>query len=184
MPYSVESSSVTHDGVLATIVVDHVRMPDGSVAEREIVRHSDAVGIVVLQGDDVVLIEQYRHPLGRKILEIPAGKLDVEGEPAEAAARRELLEEVGLQAEDLQPLTTFANSSGWTDETTTVYLAMDATPAERPPDFVAAHEEADLHVVRMPLAEALARTESGEITDAKTVIGLLLADRRLRAQRS
>ena len=183
MTYSVESSEVTHDGVLATVVVDSVRMPDGSVAEREIVRHSDAVGIVVIQGDDIVLLEQYRHPFGRKMLEIPAGKLDVDGEAPEAAARRELLEEVGLTASRLEPLVTFANSAGWTDETTTVYLALDAMPADRPDDFTAQHEEADMRIVRMPLAHAVASAESGDITDAKTLVGILLADRKLRALR-
>jgi 8-oxo-dGDP phosphatase len=180
MTYSVESSEVAYDGVMSTVVMDRVRMPDGSVAQREVVRQSDAVGVVALQGEDVVLLEQYRHPLGRRMLEIPAGKLDVEGESPEAAARRELLEEVGLEATTFQPLVSFANSAGWTDETTTVYLARDATAAARPENFTAEHEEADMRIVRMPLSEAVTRAERGEITDAKTLVGLLLVDRRLR----
>ena len=178
--FDVVSSEVTHKGALSTLRVDEVEMPDGSIAQREIVEHDSAVAVVALEPDGrVVLIRHYRHAVGERVLEIPAGKLDVDGEAPADAAKRELTEEVGLQADSLTQLTHFHNSAGWSEEATTVYLAVDVRPGEAPEGFVAEHEEADIEVVRMPLGEALALVDTGEITDAKTVIGLLLADRHL-----
>jgi 8-oxo-dGTP pyrophosphatase MutT (NUDIX family) len=178
--YEVQSSRVTHQGVLSTVRLDDVAMPDGSVAQREVVEHLSAVAVVPVEPDGrVVLIRHYRHAVGTTLVEIPAGKLDVDGEAPEAAARRELLEEVGLDADTFEQLTCFYNSSGWTDETTTIYLAGDARPGATPEGFVADGEEADLEIVRVPLADAVAMVHRGEINDAKTVIGLLLADRQL-----
>lgn len=165
-----------YEGVFARVRVDQVRMPDGSVQDREVVEQYDAVGVVpILDDGAVVLLRQYRHPVGRYLLEVPAGKLDVEGEPREEAARRELVEETGLEAATLEPLTTFENSAGWTDEVTHLYLARGLRAAERPDGFAPKAEEADMEVVRLPFDEALAAARSGAITDAKTVIGLLLA---------
>lgn len=178
--YEVESSAVTHEGVLSTVRVDRVRMPAEEVAEREVIEHANAVGIVALdEGGQVVLLRQYRHAVRDRLLEIPAGKLDVKGETPEQAARRELLEEAGLAAGVLTPLIHFHNSAGWNDEATTIYLTTDAAPQQAPQDFTAVHEEADMEVVRLPMVEALAKVAAGEITDAKTVIGLLMADRHL-----
>ena len=171
-------SRTAHDG-FATVRVDTVRMPDGDVAEREVVEHTPAVAVVPLFDDGtVVLLRQYRHPIGRYLLEIPAGKLDVDGEDPADAARRELAEETGLQAAELVHLTTFENSAGWTTEWTAVHLGTGLTETAPPDDFEAEHEEADMEVVRLPLAEAVDAVVRGEITDAKTVIGLLLAARR------
>ena len=178
--YEVRSSKVTHAGQLSTVRVDEVAMPDGDVAEREIVEHDNAVAVVALDPDgNVVLIRHYRHPVGDRMLEIPAGKLDVEGEAPPDAARRELAEEFGLVAQDLQRLIHFHNSAGWSEEATTVYLATDVMEGRAPEGFTAEHEEADIEVLRLPLDEALARIDQGEITDAKTVVGLLLAARQL-----
>ena len=178
--FDVKSSQVTHQGALSTIRVDHVEMPDGDVAEREIVEHANAVAVVALEPDgSVILIRHYRHAVRDRVLEIPAGKLDVDGESPADAAKRELLEEVGLEAPDLVELIHFHNSAGWSDEATTIFLAVDVRPGDAPDGFTAEHEEADIEVVRVPLAEALALIDAGDITDAKTVIGLLLADRHL-----
>ncbi|WP_370324968.1 NUDIX domain-containing protein [Euzebya sp.] len=165
-----------------TIRRDRIRMPDGDVTEREIAEHLSAVGAVPLDADDrVVLVRQYRHAFGRHYLEIPAGKLDVDGEDPAAAMRRELAEEVELAAADLETLVTFTNSAGWTTEQTTVYLATGLSAEPRPDDFDLTHEEADMEVVRIPLDEAVAMVHAGEIVDSKTVIGLLaVADRRRR----
>lgn len=180
--YPVEDSRVAYDGELSRVRVDRVRMPDGSLATREIVEHPDAVAVVPVQADGtVVLLRQYRHPVVTTVLEVPAGKLDMAGEEPAAAARRELAEEVGLSAGSLVELLTFHNSSGWTDETTTVYLATDLRAVDAPADFTAEAEEADMEVVRMPLAEAAEAARRGELSDAKTVIGLLLAAARLDA---
>lgn len=179
MTYETESSDIVYEG-FSTVRVDRVRMPDGSLAEREIVEHTDAVAVVPIDAEGrVVLLRQYRHALGEPALEIPAGKLDVAGEAREAAARRELLEETGLEAGGLEHLVSFRNSGGWTDEETTVYLARDVRPGDVPEDFTATAEEADMEVVRLPLADALAAARRGEIIDAKTLIGLLLSADRL-----
>lgn len=174
-PYPVASSEVVYRGHLGRVRVDHVRMPGGETAAREVAEHLDAVAVVPLDaGGDVVLVRQYRHAAGRRLLEIPAGLLDVEAESLEEAARRELAEEAGLGAERLELLTRFHNSAGWSDETTTVYLARGLREVGPPDGFTPEHEEADLEVVRLPLEEALALVRSGELTDAKTIIGLLL----------
>lgn len=178
--YEVRSSTVTHRGKLSTMRLDEVEMPDGSVAERETVEHDNAVAVVAVEPDgQVVLIRHYRHAPSSRMLEIPAGKLDVEGEAPIDAARRELLEEVGLAAEELVELIHFWNSAGWSDEATTIYLATDVRPGKAPDDFVLEHEEADLEVLRVPLEEALRWIDDGRITDGKTVIGLLLAHRHM-----
>lgn len=151
-------------------------MPDGSVGEREVVEQPDAVGVVPLVGDGtVLLLRQYRHPFGEYMLEIPAGKLDREGEDREGAAARELTEETGFVADRLEPLFSFRNSAGWTDEVTHLFLARGLSNAGVPDDFTPKAEEADMELVRMPLPDALAAVRDGTISDAKTVIGLLLA---------
>ena len=178
--YEVHSSRVAHSGVLSTVRVDEVAMPDGGTAEREVVEHDNAVGVVALDPDRrVVLLRHYRHAVGERQLEIPAGKLDVAGEAPIDAAHRELLEEVGLDAAFLTPLIHFYNSAGWSDEATTIYFTDDVRPGS-PEDFTAEHEESDLEVVHLELDDALERIDSGEIRDAKTVIGVLLAARKLQ----
>lgn len=177
--YEVLSSERPFQGAVTTVRVDSLRAPDGSEVEREVVEQDDAVAVVALTDErEVVLLRQYRHPMRGYVLELPAGKLDKDGEARAEAMHRELAEETRLQVGELTELLTFANSSGWTDEHTTVYLAQGVERASRPDDFTAEAEEADLEVVRMPLDEAVAQVEAGEIIDAKTVIGLLLAARR------
>lgn len=178
--YEVRSSTVTHRGKLSTMRVDDVAMPDGSVAQRETVEHANAVAVVALEADGrVVLIRHYRHAVRARLLEIPAGKLDVDGEAPIDAARRELLEEVGMAAGELVELISYYNSSGWSDEATTVYLARGVVAGAAPDGFTAEHEEADLEILRVPLEDAVALIDDGRITDGKTVIGLLLAHRHM-----
>ncbi|MPZ88277.1 MAG: NUDIX domain-containing protein [Nitriliruptorales bacterium] len=154
-------------------------MPDGSVAEREIVEHPGAVAVVAVDDDGrVILLRQYRHALRDYVVEVPAGKLDEDGERPEETARRELIEEVGLDAAELTELVHFHNSSGWTDESTTVYLGTGLREASAD-GFAPKAEEADMEVFRLPLGEAVTMAQRGEIVDAKTLIGLLLAAARL-----
>lgn len=171
-------SRVVHDG-WSTVRVDTIRMPDGDEAEREVVEHVSAVAVVPLYADDTVaLLRQYRPAVGQYLLEIPAGILDVEGEAEPDAAQRELAEEVGLHAGRLDHLTTFHNSAGWSTERTHVYLGRDLAEVASPEGFEPAHEEADMEIVRLSLEAAVEGITRGEITDAKTVVGLLLAARR------
>ncbi len=168
-------SEVRYEGHTAKVRLDRIRMPDGDVAEREVVEHDDAVGIVpVLDDGTVVLLRQYRQPFQAYMLEIPAGKLDVEGETPEEAAQRELREETGLRADRLERLGSFRNSAGWTNEVTHLYLATRLSP-DRVDDFEPKAEEADMEIVRLPVDEAVKEARAGSIVDAKTLIGLLLA---------
>ena len=177
--YEVRSSETVYEG-FSTVKVDEVRMPDGSTAEREYVVHDDAVAVVPLLDDgSVLLLKQYRHPVGRYVLELPAGKMDEDGESPEDTGRRELREEVGHAADELIHLVTFENSAGWSDERTHVFLARGVRASAPPEGFSAEHEEADMEVVRLPFEEAVSQARAGELTDAKTVIGLLLAAARL-----
>lgn len=170
-------SRVVHRG-WSTVRVDTLRMPDGDQADREVVEHVAAVAVVPRFADgSVALLRQYRHPVGGYLLEVPAGILDVDGEDVRDAARRELVEEMGLRAGRLEHLTTFHNSAGWCTERTHVYLGTDLDVVGPPEDFEVAHEEADMESIRLPLDAAIEGIRTGEITDAKTIVGLLLAVR-------
>lgn len=175
--FQVRDSRVVYDG-WSTVRVDTVAMPDGTVVDREIVEHTSAVAVVPLYADgSVVLLRQFRQPVGGHLLEIPAGILDVDGESLEDAAQREMAEEVGLRAGRMDHLTTFWNSAGWCDEQTHVFLARDLDEADAPDGFVAEAEEADMEIVRLPLGTVVEAVAAGEITDAKTIVGILLAAR-------
>jgi 8-oxo-dGDP phosphatase len=160
----------------STVRIEVVRTPDGNEVEREIVGHDDAVAIVPVTDDgEVVLLRQYRQALREHLLEIPAGTLDVDGESPTDAALRELAEETGYTARSLEHLVTFHNSAGWTDERTHVYLARGLAVDGAPEGFEAEDEEADMELVHLELATACEAARAGEISDAKTLVGLLLA---------
>ncbi|HEX6423147.1 MAG TPA: NUDIX hydrolase [Acidimicrobiales bacterium] len=158
-----------------------VEGPDGSRHVREVVRHPGAVAVVPLHEDGTVtLLRQYRAALDAEVWEIPAGLRDVDGEPTEETARRELAEEAGLRAHELDHLVTFHNSAGFSDESVVVYVATGLTEV---PDDRQGVEEQHMHVERMPLTAALAMVDDGRITDAKTVLAVIdLARRRVGAR--
>lgn len=173
--FPVVASTVVHQGLMMTLRVDRVDMPDGTAVDREVAQRPGAVAVVPLTSDgEVVLVRQYRHPVGRYELEIPAGLLDADDETEEEAAQRELSEEIGMAAGRLERLTRFWNSAGWSDEATTVFAGRDLYASAPDHEFTAQAEEADMAVLRMPLSSAIGKVRSEEITDAKTVIGLLL----------
>jgi len=152
-----------------------IEAPDGSTAKRFALRLPNAVAVVALDGGDVVLIEQYRAPLDEPLLEIPAGMLDIPGEDPMAAARRELEEEVGYTTAELIHLTDIVTSPGVTDEVISLYVATDIEPIARRP---AGLEEQHGSVVKLALSDALEQVRTGQIRDAKSVIGLLFAAER------
>ena len=154
-----------------------VRLPDGSEADREIVRHNGAAAIVpVDDAGNVTLVRQYRVALNKFTWEIPAGKLDSPTEDPFSAAKRELEEETGLQAEHWQLLNRVDTTPGFCTERIALYLA---TGLSQHPS----HPDADefLQLTRLPLDEAVALCMAGEINDSKTLIGLLMAQRALHA---
>lgn len=152
--------------------------PDGYTFEREIVRHLGAVCIVPLEDDGkhLLCVRQYRAPLDSTVLELPAGKMDVPGELAELCARRELAEEVGKEAEVFTELGSFYNSPGFTDERTTCFLAEGLKEVGREHHGV---EEQHMTVERVPLARFWELVRDGTVIDAKTIIGVALAERAL-----
>lgn len=167
------------EGHVVSMYRSSFRAPDGREFQREVIRHPGAVSVVPLLDDgDVVLVRQFRAPLDRFVIEIPAGKRDVVGEPLEETARRELVEEVGLTADDLTLLATFHNSVGFCDEESHVFLALGLSETGRDVQGI---EEQHMDVLRVPLADVPSMIARAEITDAKTVIGLLLALRHLDA---
>lgn len=143
----------------------------GKMALREIVRHPGAAAIVPVDSDgQVTLVSQYRIAMGRVLLEIPAGKRDTPEEDFLLCAKRELEEETGFRAARWVHLTTIDTSPGFLTERIGLYLAMELTQGDVHPD-----EDEFLRITKMPLEEAVALVMAGQITDAKTIAGLMLA---------
>jgi ADP-ribose diphosphatase len=165
-----------HKGPVVDLGIDTVRFPDGSVGELEMVRHSGAAAVLPVLSDpdgadpQVMLIRQYRYATGGWLYEVPAGRPDRPGEPWDACARRELLEETGLAAGELRYLTTIWTTPGFTDEQIRLYVATNLSRGQTSYD----HDEF-VELVPMPLSRALEMVRGGEITDGKTICTLLFA---------
>lgn len=170
---TVISGETLFEGRIITVEKWQVLLPDGRDAEREIVLHNGAAAVVPVDGRGyVTLVRQHRVAIGRYTLEIPAGKLENAKEDPFACAKRELEEETGLIARKWQKLAHVVTTPGFCTERIALYLATDLTQA-------AAHTDHDefLHVVRLPLSEAISMVMRGEIEDAKTCLGLLMAQK-------
>jgi ADP-ribose pyrophosphatase len=166
-----------HEGHVITLVEGRFEAPDGSDFTREVVHHPGAVSVVPLHDDGTVtLVRQYRAAIDDLLLELPAGKRDVAGEDPERTARRELVEEVGLEARRVELLAEFLTSPGFSDEHSWTYLATDLR--EVPSDLQGIEEE-HMTVERFPLADVPAMIADRRLLDAKTIIGLTLALRRV-----
>jgi ADP-ribose pyrophosphatase len=169
------SGTRIHTGRVINLDVDHVRFPDGTTGELEIIRHPGASAVVAFLGDplgddpQVLHLRHYRYAAGGTLYEIPAGRLEP-GELPEACARRELLEETGCTAESLVLLTSMFTTPGFTDERIHLFLATGLTRGE-------SRREADefIELEAVALSTALRMVERGEIQDAKTALGLLFA---------
>ncbi len=173
--WPVVSSAELVRGRLVTVRTDKVRMPDNQWAERDVVIHPGAVAVLALDdAGQVLLIRQYRHPVGRLLWEIPAGLRDVAGEPPWATARRELLEEAGYRARDWRVLVDYYTSPGFSTERLRIFLARDlefVPAAER--GFVPEDEEAQLVPAWLPLDEAVRKVFAGELHNGVAALGVM-----------
>lgn len=160
------------EGYLLHAYRDVVRVSDGSTSIREWIRHVGAAAVVPLFEDGTtLLLRQFRYPPQRTFWEVPAGKLDVEGEPPEDCGRRELIEETGFAAEEWHHLGTCFPCIGYSNEEIHVFVARKLTAVERP--YVAGEV---VEPIRLPFVEAVRMAKQGEILDAKTVFALIRAE--------
>ena len=161
------------DGLI--LHIDHInnRLPNGRTAPREVARHVGASAVVPVDGEgNVWLVKQFRAPIDRVLLEVPAGKLDFKGEDRLLAAKRELQEETGLTAGEWTHLSDIVTTPGFSDECISLYLARELSAGESHPD-----DDEFLNVVKVPLGELVAMIARGEVTDAKTICAVLLAEK-------
>ena len=164
-------SETLHEGRIFTVRRDRFRYDDGGESEREIVAHPGAVGVVAHDGEHLYLVRQPREAIGDPgLLELPAGKLDVEGEPPLETARRELAEEIGKAAADWKELVSAWSSPGFTDERFTIYLATGLSDRE-----AEAEEDERIEIVPWPLDRLDELID--EVEDSQTLLGLLLFER-------
>ena len=170
MEQNVSTESV-FDGII--LHIEHLtnRLPNGKLAKREVARHIGAAAVLPVDDErNVWLVRQFRAPLDRVLLEIPAGKLDFRGEDRLKAAKRELREETGLTAGSWTHLNDLLTTVGFCDECISIFLARDLQQGDCAPD-----EDEFLNLVKMPFSEAVEMVMRNEITDSKTVSALLMA---------
>lgn len=164
------SSEPVFDGRLLHVFKDEVELPNGHKAIREWIKHPGASAVIPLLPDNqIILVRQFRYPVGKVTLEVPAGKLDIAGEDPVECAKRELSEETGYTAGKIWKLTTIATTVGFTDEYIHLYAATDLVAGEKHPD-----SDEFINAVKIPLTAALQMVESGKIFDAKSAVSILL----------
>jgi 8-oxo-dGDP phosphatase len=170
-PFRIVETRRPFAGKVVTVRTDRIADADGRTVEREVVEHNGAVAaLVVDEAGQVVLVDQWRHAVGARVLEVAAGRYDVDGEAVEDALRRELAEELGVEGGTLTFLASFYTTPGWSDEVLDLYLAEGVTPIQGGAP-AADWEEQGIEVVRLPLAEAVRRA-AGPPGDAKTLVAL------------
>ncbi|WP_207782523.1 NUDIX domain-containing protein [Phytoactinopolyspora limicola] len=175
--WPVDTSKTMFEGKVVALRQDIVRSPvDGATFARDVVVHPGAVAIVALdKQDQVLVVSQYRHPVGHRLTELPAGLRDVEGEPPLLAAQRELYEEGHIRAADWRVLVDVFSSPGMTDEAVRVYLARGITHVPDDERHQGEHEEADMPTSWVPLAELVRAVLSGKVQNALLSVGVLAA---------
>lgn len=172
--FTVESAETLYEGAIFALRRDDVRMPGGRIAGREKIEHFGAVAIAALDdADRLVMIYQYRPAIGRRIWEMPAGLLDEAGEDPVEAAKRELVEEVGVEADDWATLVDIVGCPGFADESVRVFLARGLREVDRPAS--SDDEEADLVIRRIPLDDLVTAAMSGELVNGPCVAGVFAA---------
>jgi len=163
------SSKVVYSGRVVRLRVDDIRLPDGRQTSREVVEHGDCVAVIPLDVDgNVLLVRQFRKPVEKDLLEIPAGCIDPGEEPV-ATVRREMREETGYLPRKIERLGGFYASPGYCTEYLHLYLATDLVP-----DRLQAEDTDSIELVRVPLSRIAGLVASGDICDAKSIAGLLL----------
>ncbi|MFC1860489.1 NUDIX hydrolase [Chloroflexota bacterium] len=168
------SSQLSYDGRAVRLRVDTVRMPSGRETTREIVEHQECVAIVAIDTDgNVLLVDQFRKPVEKELLEIPAGGIDP-GEDPVAAVRREMQEETGYLPRKVERLGGFYSAPGFCTEYLHLFLATDLTPSR-----LHAEDTESIKLVRVPVSQIPALITSGRICDAKSIAGLLTYSSRL-----
>ena len=162
------SSQLIYDGLAVKLRVDTVQMANGRETTREIVEHSDCIAIVAIDADDnILLVKQFRKPVEKELLEIPAGGIDP-GEDPETAVRRELREETGYLPQRVERLGGFYSAPGYCSEYLYLYLATDLVPSQ-----LFAEDTEEISLVRVPITQIPGLVTSGRLSDAKSIAGLL-----------
>jgi 8-oxo-dGDP phosphatase len=171
------SETVLDTARVISVRQDRLRSPaDGAEFVRDVVIHPGAVGVVALDDDErVLLVSQYRHPVGHRLFEVPAGLLDVPGEPYHLAAARELYEEGHVRADEWRVLVDLFTSPGMTTESTRIFLARGLTAVADVDRHVGVHEEADMPVSWAPLADVVDAVLAGRLHNPILVSGVLAA---------
>lgn len=168
------STKHVYQGKILNLRVDQITLPNGKEAAREVVEFSQAVAVVALkENNDVLLVSQYRYPVGEVLIEIPAGKLDRDESP-EQCARRELQEETGYTAKHLAKICEFYTTPGFSTELMHIFYATGLSEGEQSPD-----EDEFVKVSEVPYAEAIKMIHAGKIRDGKTIAGLLAVKDRV-----
>ena len=169
-PETLLGTETRYVGELLRVREDDVRLPNGGQARREVVEHPDSVVVVPVDSDDnVIMVRQYRYPIGSVLLEAPAGKLDGSEDPRDTA-QRELQEETGYASGELRNLGRFWVSPGFCTQLMHAFFASDLKPSALEPD-----DDEDIRTERVPLARVSELIRDGEIQDAKTIAALLMA---------
>lgn len=162
------------DGNLLHVRRDTVKLPNGKTATREWIKHPGASSVIpMLEDGSVILVKQYRYPVGKITLEVPAGKLDAPDEDPLVCAERELSEETGYTADKIEKLTTIATTVGFSNEYIHLYIATGLHSGKQHTD-----DDEFINVVKVPLQEAVAMVNDGRIIDAKSVVSILMAAAR------
>lgn len=175
-PFAVLAREKKYSGKIIDLTVDRIRYPSGKEGIREVVEHPGGAVIVCLfENDDILLVQQYRHPFGGDVTELPAGKLD-RGEDPLLCAQRELREETGYGARNWEKLTALYATPGFCNEVLHLFLARE--PFLHGDGQELEEGESTLRVQRVPLQQAIIMIERHEIVDGKTIAGILLADRK------
>lgn len=170
MPFEIVNQETIYHGRVFDVCIDHVRLPNGRIQQLDVVKHRPAVTMLPLDTNgDIWFIRQYRHPIERMLLELPAGVLE-EGEDAESGARREIREEIGMAAGKLVKLGEFFLAPGYSTEYMYVYLATDLHPAP-----LQADEDEFIQVEKIPSAQVMHLAMTGQINDSKSLVALFLA---------